>query len=37
MLKIFKNKYFFFKVVKTNTIKVKVEKSRKGKFVVINN
>ena len=35
MLKIFKNKYFVFKVVKTNTKKEKLEKPKKRKLLLL--
>ena len=35
MLKIFKNKYFVFKVVKTNTKKEKFEKPKKEKLLLL--
>ena len=35
MLKIFKNKYFVFKVVKTNTKKEKLEKPKKEKLLLL--
>ena len=35
MLKIFKNKYFVFKVVKTNTKKEKLEKPKKKNLLLL--
>ena len=35
MLKIFRNKYFVFRVVKTNTKKEKLEKPKKEKLLLL--
>ena len=35
MLKIFENKYFLFKVAKTNTKKERLDKPKKGKVAVV--